>query len=253
MSDIKISNTGIAKLLWNLNPHKASGPDGVPAKLLKEIANEIAPAISILFQATLNQGTIPATWKKAVVVPLFKKGSRSSPANYRPISLTAILCKVCEHVIHSTIINHLSDHKILSDAQHGFRKRRSCDSQLILTINDLAKGIEEKGQTDLILLDFSKAFDKVSHRLLLHKLEHYGVRGTTLLWVKDFPSQRSQQVLVDGQVSTQADVTSGVPRGSVLGPLLFPAYIKDPPDCVKSSTARLFADDCGGLQENHIT
>ena len=188
MSDINVSNTGIAKIIWNLNPHKASGPDAVPAKLLKEIANETAPAISILFQANLEQGTIPATWT----------GSRSSPANYRPISLTAILCELCEHVIPSVIINHMSDHKILSDAQHGFRKRRSCDSQLILTIDDLAKGIKEKGQIDLILLDFSKAFDNVSHRLLLHKLEHYCVRGTTLLWVKDFLSQRTQQVLVDG-------------------------------------------------------
>jgi len=243
MNDIKINSAGIAKLMRNLNPHKATGPDGVPARLLKEIANEIAPAISTLFQATLNQGTIPAVWKEALVVPLFKKGNRSSPVNYRPVSLTSILCKLCEHVIHSAIINHLSANKILCDAQHGFRKSRSCDTQLILTINDLAKGLEDKEQTDLILLDFSKAFDKVSHRLLLQKMEHYGVHGATLNWVKDFLSQRTQQVLVDGQMSTQANVTSGVPQGSVLGPLLFLVFINDLPDCVKSSTTRLFADD----------
>ncbi|XP_072018350.1 uncharacterized protein [Amphiura filiformis] len=243
MNGIQITNQGIVKLLKNLNPYKASGPDGVPARLLKETAEEIAPAISLLYQASLDQGSVPSSWKKALVVPIFKKGSRSSPANYRPISLTAILCKLCEHVVHSAIINHLSEQKILSDAQHGFRKRRSCDTQLILTIDDLAKGIEDKGQTDMILLDFAKAFDKVSHRLLLHKLQHYGIRGPTLQWVTDFLSHRTQQVLVDGQISTQANVSSGVPQGSVLGPLLFLAYINDLPDCVKSSTTRLFADD----------
>jgi hypothetical protein len=162
MNNIHITNQGIVKLLKNVNPHKTNGPDGVPARLLKEVAEEIAPAICLLYQASLDQGSVPSSWKKALIVPIFKKGNRSSPANYRPISLTAILCKLCEHVVHSAIINHLSAHNILSDAQHGFRKRRSCDTQLILTINDLAKGIEEKGQTDLILLDFAKAFDKIT-------------------------------------------------------------------------------------------
>ena len=160
MNNIRIEVPGITKLLRNLNPHKASGPDGVPARLLKETAEEIAPAISILFQTSLDQGSVPSAWKKALVVPLFKKGNRSLPSNYRPISLTAILCKLCEHVVHSAIINHLSEHSILTDAQHGFRKRRSCDTQLILTVDDLAKGMEDKGQTDLVLLDFSKAFDQ---------------------------------------------------------------------------------------------
>ena len=244
MDGITINSQGIVKLLKNLNPHKATGPDGIPARLLKEIAEDIAPAITLLYQASLDQGTVPSTWKKALVVPIFKKGNRSSPANYRPISLTAILSKLCEHVIHNAIINHLTDHDILSDAQHGFRKRRSCDTQLILTINDLAQGIEDKGQTDLVLLDFAKAFDKVSHRLLLHKLEHYGVRGCTLQWVEDFLRDRTQQVQVEGKVSKEVHVASGVPQGSVLGPLLFLAFINDLPDCVKSSTTRLFADDC---------
>ena len=138
MEDITVSCKGMFKLLKNLKLHKAAGPDDVPLMLLKEAADEIAPAITLLFQASLNQGNTPSTWRKALVVPIFKKGSKSDASNYRPISLTSVLCKLCEHILHSTILAHLANHKILSDAQHGFRKRRSCDTQLLLALNDFA-------------------------------------------------------------------------------------------------------------------
>ena len=132
MEDITINIAGVAKLLRSLKPHKATGPDGVPARLLKEIADEVAPAVTLLFQASLDQGRIPPSWKKALIVPIFKKGNRSVASNYRPISLTTILCKLCEHIMHCSIIGHLSKHNILIDSQHGFRKRRSCDTQLVV-------------------------------------------------------------------------------------------------------------------------
>ena len=147
-----------------------------------------------------------------------------------------------EHVIRSAITEHFDRHNILVDAQHGFRKKRSCESQLILTIDDLAAVLDEGGQTDTILLDFSKAFDKVPHRRLLLKLQYLGVRGQTLRWIESFLSERTQQVVVDGQRSSVGRVTSGVPQGSVLGPTLFLAYINDLSKNVKS-TVRLFADD----------
>lgn len=148
-----------------------------------------------------------------------------------------------EHVIFSEVINHLERHGILSEKQHGFRKQHSCESQLLLTIHDLAKGLNDRQQIDAILLDFSKAFDKVPHERLLLKLCHYGIRGNLLRWIRDFLSDRLQQVVVDGKMSDRTRVTSGVPQGTVLGPLLFLTYINNLPECV-SSEVRMFADDC---------
>jgi hypothetical protein len=140
-------------------------------------------------------------------------------------------------------MSHFDSLNILSDYQHGFRKNRSCDTQLLITINDLAKGIDDNHQIDAILLSFYKAFDKVPHSRLLQKPDHYGIRDTTYSWVKYFISSRTHQVILEGSTSATSPVTPGVPQGSVLGPLLFLAYINDLPTKVKS-TARLFADDC---------
>ena len=145
--------------------------------------------------------------------------------------------------IHSSIMRFFDQQNISSDMQHGFCKSRSCESQLILTIPDLAKGIDENSQIDAVLLDFSKAFDKVPHKRLASKLHHYGIRGRALSWIQSFLANRTQRVAVEGVMSDLAPVTSGVPQGTVLGPLLFLVYINDLPAQVKSK-ARLFADDC---------
>ena len=242
MHHFNIGLEGVTKLLRNLSPHKATGPDAIPTRFLKEVADKIAPALVLVFQASLNQGRVPEDWKNAHVTPIFKKGDKSIPANYRPISLTSVCCKVLEHIIHSQVMSHLDSHQILTDQQHGFRKRRSCESQLIITLQDIAAGLDAGEQIDVILLDFSKAFDKVPHERLLVKLRHYGIRGKVLSWIQSFLTGRSQQVLVEGQSSPSSPVTSGVPQGTVLGPLLFLLYINDLPDSVRSPT-RLFADD----------
>lgn len=244
MPSIQITTPGVMKLLKNIKIHKAAGPDNISNRLLKTVATQISPAFTTFFQASLDQGHLPKAWKDANVVPIYKKGDKSKASNYRPVSLTSVSCKILEHILCSSIMKHLDKHRILSDAQHGFRRHRSCESQLIITLNDLVNRMDENAQVDLILLDFSKAFDKVPHHRLLHKINHYGIRGTTHKWLKDFLRDRSQQVLVEGAMSSSAAVQSGVPQGSVLGPLMFLLFINDLPEYVKHSKVRLFADDC---------
>jgi hypothetical protein len=210
---------------------------------LKTNAKQLAEPLSKFFQASIDRGKIPDDWKEALVTPLFKKGDKSTHSNYRPVSLTSICSKVLEHIIHSHIMKHLDKHQILTDYQNGIRASRSCESQLLITINDIAKSMNAGEQMDAILLDFSKAFDKVPHQRLLLKLRHYVIRGNLLDWIEDFLSERTRRVLVEGQHSSSAKVTSGVPQGTVIGPLLFLVFINDLPECVKS-TPRLFADDC---------
>lgn len=242
MPEITISVKGVSTLLSKLKPNKASGPDGISSRLLKEAGSSIAPALSLIFEASITQGKVPLIWKKAHVSPLFKKGDRHLASNYRPISLTSISCKLLEHILFTNIMSHLETENILSTYQHGFRRRRSCESQLLLTIHDLASSFDKRQQIDAILLDFSKAFDKVPHQRLLMKLDHYGIEGNTLRWIGDFLSGRTQSVILDGDFSETAPVVSGVPQGTVLGPLLFLIYINDLPDRV-SSNVRIFADD----------
>ena len=148
-----------------------------------------------------------------------------------------------EHIICSHLMGHLDTHNILSDFNHAFRRKRSCETQLILTVNELALALDKGKQVDCVLLDFAKAFDRVSHKSLLAKLSNYGVTGPTLNWIEDFLSVRTQVVVVDGEESDLAPVTSGVPQGTVLGPALFLVYINDLPEGL-ACTPRLFADDC---------
>ena len=239
---LNITENGILKQLKNLNPNKASGPDSIKPKVLKELAEGIAPILTIIFRRSLETGEVPSDWRKAIVSPVFKKGERYKAENYRPISLTCICCKFMEHIITSHIMKHADKHNILYPLQHGFRSKRSCESQLIEFVDDITRNMSEGKQTDILVMDFSKAFDKVSHSLLVHKLDHYGIRGDLNRWVLNFLSHRQQAVVVDGESSKFIDVESGVPQGSVLGPALFLFYINDMPDGIKS-TVRLFADD----------
>ena len=178
-----MTDEGVRKLLQKSNPRKASGPDMVPARLLKECSEELSPILTIIFNKSLQTGTVPDDWKTANVSAIFKKGQRHGPANYRLVSLTCLCCKILEHVIVSNVLKHLDCYKILTDCQHGFHARRSCKTQLVTLCHDLSSSLDKGIQTDMLVLDFSKAFDRVPHQRLLRKLEHFGVRGTVHSWI----------------------------------------------------------------------
>ena len=186
---------------------------------------------------------MPEDWRHANVTAIYKKGTRHDAANYRPESLTSLCCKLLEHVIVSKTVKHLERYNILNDCQHGFRANRSCETQILTLYHELASSLDKKVQTDMIILDFSKAFDRVPHQRLLKTVHHYGIRGNTHQWISSFLNSRTQQVQVEGQSSEKVPVVSGVPQGSVLGPVLFLMFINDLPDNINSRT-RLFADDC---------
>jgi len=242
ISPLTIHNEGVVDLLSNLKEHKAKGPDEIPAALLKRLSTEISPALTHIFQASLYQCKVPKEWKTANVVPVFKKGDKSNPGNYRPISLTCVCSKLLEHVIYSHIFQHLKKYDVLCEEQHGFQQNRSCETQLISTINEIAENMNAGKQTDVILLDFAKAFDKVPHVRLCHKLSNLGINGPILEWISSFLSCRSQQVVVGGEKSSVSSVSSGVPQGTVLAPLLFLCFINDITKNI-SSSIKLYADD----------
>ena len=172
-----------------------------------------------------------------------KKGDRTRAENYRPVSLTSVCCKVLEHVVHSHVMKHLDCYKVLTKYLHGFRKGHSTESQLIQTLHDFTNSFDQRTQTDAIIMDFSKAFDTVPHQRLLLKLNQYGITSKTNKWISSFLHDRHQHVVVGGEHSQWVKVQSGVPQGTVLGPLLFLIYINDLPNDI-SATVRLFADDC---------
>ena len=242
LEDINITLNGIIKLLKDLNPNKSPGPDNLGPRVLKELAEDIAPILLMIFWRSLNTGEVPEDWCTANVTPVYKKGQKYQAENYRLISLTSVCCKIMDHVIASQIMNHGEENDILYPLQHDFRRSRSCKTQLIEFIDDLSSNLQGNKQTDVLVMDFTKAFDKVCHSLLVHKLHHYGIRGKVNMWIKNWLANRKQTVVVEGERSTFGRVESGVPQGSVLGPGLFFYYINDLPAKLHSSV-RLFADD----------
>ena len=249
--DLSISVEGVKKLLKGVNPRKAAGPDQVPCRLLQALHEELAQVFTLLFQKTYEEGSLPDVWKTAWITPIYKKDAKCLAANYRPVSLTCVSCKLLEHILASHIRNHLDEYGILYPGQHGFRKKLSCESQLLVTTHDFLCRLDSKEQVDVAILDFSKAFDVVPHQRLLRKLRLYGIDGPILSWIAGFLDSRTQSVLVDGTRSHSRSVTdgdpvlSGVPQGTVLGPLLFLLYVNDLPSVLDPSTAcKLFADDC---------
>ena len=192
MPTISLNVEGIYRLLNDLDVNKAPGSDKIPNRILKYCATEIAQILQVIFNQSLTSGNLPDDWLTANITPIFKKGNRSSPLNYRPILLTVVCCKVLEHIIYHHIMDHLSQHQIIHNYQHGFRQGYSAESQFITVTEDILYVMDHKLQTDVILLDFQKAFDTVPHQQLLSKLSSYGIQNETYSWINSWLTRRKQ-------------------------------------------------------------
>jgi len=228
--------------LQKLHEEKSPGPDGIHPKLLKECAEVLAKPLSILFETSFDTATLPKDWRRANIAAIFKKGNRSDRKNYRPVSLTSVPCKVMEGIIKEKLTHFLESNSLLCNEQHGFRKGRSCLTNLLESFEDWTKAVDEGCGLDIVFLDYKKAFDSVPHGRLILKLNSYGIGDKLKRWIRNFLTGRTMQVGVRGTFSKQRPVLSGVPQGSVIGPLLFLLYINELPTIIKNKV-RMFADD----------
>ena len=236
----------VLDLLLSLDTSKASGPDGISAKMLKNTATSIYRSVTKIFNQSISTGQVPSGWKSSLVVPVPKTSDHlQNPNNYRPISLLSILSKVLEKHIYSLIVNFLAEHHLLSDAQWDFLPGRSTVSALLSTVHHWFELLEDGKEVCAVFLDFKKAFDSVPHIPLLEKLQRIGLDAHLIMWIKNYLTPRMQSVAVDGATLNPMPVLSGVPQGSVLGPLLFLIYINDITTISLSTLSQciLYADD----------
>jgi ribonuclease P/MRP protein subunit RPP40 len=244
MSELSFLTDDILKKLSILKVDKSPGLDNIHPRVLKEIKDVITQPLKIIFDKSINSGTLPLDWKSGVVTAIYKKGAKTDVGNYRPVTLTSIPCKIMESIIRDHIMNYLTINKLISNKQYGFRKGRSTSLQLLHMLDRWTDFLENGGQMDTIYTDFEKAFDKVSHKRLVQKLNSYGIQPKIINWINNFLVGRNHCVRVNGKRSHWRSVLSGIPQGTILGPLLFIIYINDLPNiCTEGTEVYLFADD----------
>ena len=249
MPNVSITEKKICEKIFKLRKDAAPGPDNITPLFLKETVHVVKIPLKIIFEKSLKEQKCPADWKMAHVVPIYKKGPKGKPSNYRPVSLTSIPCKILEQIIKDELSEHLARNRLINDSQHGFTKGKSCATNLIQFFDKVSESMDEGVPIDIFHLDFSKAFDKVPHERLLEKVRAKGVGVELLGWLRDWLTGRKQKVLCEGHLSTECSVKSGVPQGTVLGPPLFNIFIDDIDEAASLINLLLkFADDTKGMQ-----
>ena len=234
----------VASKINDMKENKSPGVDRLSPKILKETVEQISKPLAHVFNfnMSLQEGIVPLEWKEANIIPLFKKGSRNNSVNYRPVSLTSVICKLLETLIRDHMMAFLVKNKLINTSQHGFLKARSCLTNLLCFFEEITKLVDDGSPVDVIYLDFQKSFDKVPHQRLILKLKSHGMGNSIINWIEQWLTHRRQRVVVDGEVSSWKSVLSGVPQGSVLGPILFLVYINDLEEGVTGKILK-FADD----------
>ena len=243
LANLLVSPQDVANAISRLKKDASPGPDSVPNRLLVESRDILSPFLADFFNLLLRKGSLPNDWRDADVIPIHKSGSFASPNNYRPISLTSSICKIFERIVHCRILSYLMKNKLLASSQHGFLPRKSCLTAHLECLEKVTQLLDSGKPVDMIYFDFRKAFDSVPHQRLLAKLKCYGISGSLLRWISSFLTARRQRVVLRNEHSGWLPVESGVPQGSVLGPLLFLMYVNDVDSILSECQITKFADD----------